>query len=125
MERVYTIPLRNVKKVKRTIRAPRAIREVQNFLFKHMKAEEVKIDESINHVIWARGIQKIPSKITVKAVKDDDGVVKFCRHFLRCRKSRVSRHQCRTYHLREKTCRSRLSRSHPCIRWRSCSCRSR
>ena len=37
MERVYTIPLRNV--------------------------------------IWERGIQKIPSKITVKAVKDDDGVV--------------------------------------------------
>ena len=63
MERVYTIPLRNVKEVKRTIRAPRAIREI-------------KIDESINHAIWERGIQKIPSKITVKAVKDDDGVVK-------------------------------------------------
>ena len=75
MERVYTIPLRNVKNVKRTIRAPRAMREVRNFLTKHMKASEVKIDESVNHVIWARGIQKIPSKITVKAVKDDDGVV--------------------------------------------------
>ena len=74
MERVYTIPLRNVKKVKRTIRAPRAIREVQNFLFKHMKAEEVKLDESINHEIWARGTQNIPSKISVKAVTDDDGV---------------------------------------------------
>ena len=76
MERVYTIPLRNVKKIKRTIRAPRAIREVQNFLTKHMKAEEVVLDDSINHAIWERGIQKIPSKITVKAVKDDDGVVK-------------------------------------------------
>lgn len=75
MERVYTIPLRNVKKIKKTIRAPRAIREVQNFLIKHMKADEVKLDESINHMIWERGIQKIPSKITVKAVKDDDGVV--------------------------------------------------
>ena len=75
MERVYTIPLRNVKKIKRTIRAPRAIREVQNFLTKHMKAEEVVLDGSINHAIWERGIQKIPSKITVKAVKDDDGVV--------------------------------------------------
>ena len=69
MERVYTIPLRNVKEVKRTIRA-------KNFLTKHMKASDVKIDESINHAIWERGIQKIPSKITVKAVKDDDGVVK-------------------------------------------------
>ena len=75
MERVYTIPLRNVKDIKRTIRAPRAIREIRNFLTKHMKAEEVKLDESINHVIWARGIQKIPSKITVKAVKDEEGVV--------------------------------------------------
>ena len=74
-ERVYTIPLRNVKDIKRTIRSPRAIREIKIFLTKHMKASEVKIDESVNHVIWARGIQKIPSKITVKAVKDDDGVV--------------------------------------------------
>ena len=41
----------------------------------HLKAEDVKIDESINHAIWERGIQKIPSKITVKAVKDDDGIV--------------------------------------------------
>ena len=70
------IPLRNVKEVKRTIRAPRAIREIKIFLTKHMKASDVKIDESINHAIWERGIQKIPSKITVKAVKDDDGVVK-------------------------------------------------
>ena len=65
----------NVKDIKRTIRAPRAIREIKIFLTKHMKASEVKIDESVNHVIWARGIQKIPSKVTVKAVKDDDGVV--------------------------------------------------
>ena len=65
----------NVKEIKRTIRAPRAIREIKIFLTKHMKAEDVKIDESINHAIWKRGIQKIPSKITVKAVKDDDGIV--------------------------------------------------
>jgi len=47
----------------------------KEFIQFHLKAEEVKLDESINHEIWARGIQKIPSKITVKAVKDDDGVV--------------------------------------------------
>ena len=58
MERVYTIPLRNVKNVQRTIRAPRAIREVRNFLTKHMKAEEVKIDASINHMIWERYLLK-------------------------------------------------------------------
>ena len=74
LERVYTIPLRNVKNVKKTIRAPRAIREVKNFLMKHMKVEDVVIDSSINEKIWERGIQKIPSKIKVKAtlVEEDD-----------------------------------------------------
>lgn len=74
LERVYTIPLRNVKNVKRTIRAPRAIREVRNFLMKHMKVEDVVIDASINEKIWERGIQKIPSRIKVKAtlVEEDD-----------------------------------------------------
>ena len=74
LERVYTIPLRNVKNVKRTIRAPRDIREVRNFLMKHMKVEDVVIDSSINEKIWERGIQKIPSKIKVKAtlVEEDD-----------------------------------------------------
>ena len=74
LERVYTIPLRNVKNVKRTIRAPRAIREVKNFLMKHMKVEDVVIDSSINEKIWERGIQKIPSKIKVKAtlIEEDD-----------------------------------------------------
>ena len=74
LERVYTIPLRNVKNVKMTIRAPRAIREVRNFLMKHMKVEDVVIDSSINEKIWERGIQKIPSKIKVKAtlIEEDD-----------------------------------------------------
>ena len=74
LERVYTIPLRNVKNVKMTIRAPRAIREVRNFLMKHMKVEDVVIDSSINENIWERGIQKIPSKIKVKAtlIEEDD-----------------------------------------------------
>jgi len=75
MERTYTIPLREVKNVQRTIRAAKAVRVVQEFLKKHMKATDVKIDASVNEKIWERGIQKIPSKIKVKAVKDSDGVV--------------------------------------------------
>ena len=41
---------------------------------KHMKVEDVVIDSSINEKIWERGIQKIPSKIKVKAtlVEEDD-----------------------------------------------------
>lgn len=72
MERTYVIPLRKVKNVQRTIRAPRAIREVQTFLKKHMKTDDVKLDASINEKIWERGIQKIPSKIKVKVTKDEE-----------------------------------------------------
>ena len=75
MERVYVIPLREVKNVPRTIRSPRAIRYVKEFIERHMKAEDVKLDASVNEKIWERGIQKIPPKIKVKAVKDEDGSV--------------------------------------------------
>ncbi len=75
MERVYVIPLRKVKNVPRTIRSPKAVRLVREFIQKHMKAEEIKIDASVNEKIWERGIQKVPPKIKVKATKEEDGVV--------------------------------------------------
>jgi len=75
MERVYTIPLRDVKKGPRTIRSPKAIRHVKEFLQRHMKSDDIKLDSSVNEKIWERGIQKIPPKIKVKAVKDEDGSV--------------------------------------------------
>lgn len=75
MERVYVIPLRKVKDVPRTIRAPKAVRVVKEYLQKHMKAEEIKLDASVNEKIWERGIQKVPPKIKVKAVKEEDGSV--------------------------------------------------
>jgi large subunit ribosomal protein L31e len=75
MERVYIIPLRDVKRVPRTIRSPKAIRLVREFLKKHMKSEDIKIDNSINEKIWERGIQTVPPKIKVKATKEEDGSV--------------------------------------------------
>ncbi len=75
MERVYVIPLRDVKNVPRTIRSPRAIRYIREFLKRHMKSDEIFLDSSVNEKVWERGIQKIPSKIKVKAVKEEDGSV--------------------------------------------------
>lgn len=71
-ERLYTIPLIKAKSVPRTKRAPRAIKEIRAFLMRHMKVENVKIDSSINELIWGRGRAKIPSKVRVKAVKTED-----------------------------------------------------
>jgi large subunit ribosomal protein L31e len=75
MERVYIIPLRDVKRVPRTIRSPKAMRLVREFLKKHMKSDDIKIDSSVNEKIWERGIQKVPPKIKVKATKEEDGSV--------------------------------------------------
>ena len=74
MEGIYTIPLRDVKRVPRNKRSPKAMRYIREFIEKHMKAEDVIIDQSVNEKIWERGIEKIPSKIKVKAVKEDETV---------------------------------------------------
>ena len=76
-EHVYTIPLRSVKSVPRWRRTNRAMSEVRDYLSKHMKtpAENVKIDKSLNEALWARGDEKPPQKIRVRAVKFDDGGV--------------------------------------------------
>ena len=76
-ERVMVIPLRKTKQAPRTRRANRAVKEVRESVMRHMKvdAENVWIDASVNDKIWERGIRNPPSKITVKAVKYDDGLV--------------------------------------------------
>ena len=77
IERIITIPLRATKAAPRTRRAMRAIKEIRENVARHMKtdAEQVWIDQALNEKIWERGIQKPPKKITVKAVKFDDGLV--------------------------------------------------
>jgi large subunit ribosomal protein L31e len=76
-ERVYTIPLREAKRVPRWRRSKRAMSEIRSYLSKHMKTpiEDVKIDPGLNEVIWARGNQKPPQKVRVRAVKFEDGGV--------------------------------------------------
>lgn len=75
LERIYTIPLREVKTSPRNHQADRAIRHIKRYLSKHMKAEDIWIDASVNEKIWARGMYTTPSKIRVRARKFDDGVV--------------------------------------------------
>ncbi|MHA1122518.1 MAG: 50S ribosomal protein L31e [Candidatus Heimdallarchaeota archaeon] len=36
-------------------RAPRAIRIMKKFIYRHMKAEDIIIDNELNEFIWARG----------------------------------------------------------------------
>ncbi len=93
VSRVYTIPLRNVKRYPRLRRAPRAIREIKIFVTRHMKPEDdehnvitdwkeacrlkkLYVDSKVNEKIWERGIEKPPSSIRVRVTKyKDDGTV--------------------------------------------------
>ncbi len=75
-ERIYVIPLKN-KGYTSSKAAPTAMKRVKQYLTRHMKVAEadIWIDESLNRAIWSRGKYKMPSKIRVKAVRFEDGVV--------------------------------------------------
>lgn len=87
LERVYTIPLTVTKIVPKTKRAPRAIKEIREFVKRHMMEEpstddkdkeppkEVWVDHKLNEMIWSRGIERPPAKIRVKAIRFEDGLI--------------------------------------------------
>lgn len=87
IERIYTVPLMITRQVPKTKRAPRAIKEIKEFVRKHMAEEvseedkekgekkDVWVDYKLNEVIWARGIEKPPRKVRVKAIRFEDGLI--------------------------------------------------
>ncbi len=72
---IYVIPLRDVQHTPRWERGKRAMKSVHDFLARHMKSEDIKIDQSINEAVWARGSHKPPTRIRVRAMKFEDGQV--------------------------------------------------
>jgi len=88
LERVFTIPLKMTKLVPRTKRAPRAIKEIKEYVLRHMadkspsedeeektRKREVWIDYRLNELLWVRGIEHPPSKVRVKAIRFEDGLI--------------------------------------------------
>ena len=73
-ERIYTIPLGDSRKAPRNRRAKRAIRIIREFVRRHAKASEVKIDGAVNEFVWSRGIQKPPRRVRVRVVMGEGGV---------------------------------------------------
>ncbi|VVB62193.1 50S ribosomal protein L31e [uncultured archaeon] len=77
LERIYIIPLRRAKIGPTSRAVPRAVDDIRHFLIKHMKVEQknVWIDDFLNKELWKYGKFWVPSKIRVRAVKFEDGVV--------------------------------------------------
>ena len=89
IERIYVIPLKKTG-FKSSSAAPSAIKRVKSFLTKHMKVkeDEIWIDDSLNEAIWNKGKYRMSSKIRVRAVKFEDGVVEAYLPELEFKKSR-------------------------------------
>jgi large subunit ribosomal protein L31e len=75
LTRVYTINLGRAWITPQHKRTDRVINIIKEFAKKHMKSEEIKIDQDLNRQIWKRGKTNPPRKVRVKMVKDDNGIV--------------------------------------------------
>jgi large subunit ribosomal protein L31e len=78
LEREFVIPLRaSQHQPSRRRRAGHALETVRRFVTRHMRGrrEDVWIDPRLNEYIWERGIQHIPSKVKVKAIRFEDGLI--------------------------------------------------
>ena len=76
-ERIYTVPLRKAYWTgSRLKRANRSVRILKEFVERHMKPEELLIQPEVNHEIWARGIQKPPRRLRIRATKNADNLVR-------------------------------------------------
>ena len=75
LEKVHTINLGKVLLSVDTHRATRAINMIREYARRHMKVEDIKIEEDLAHQIWARGARHPPRKIRVRMSKTDEGYV--------------------------------------------------
>ncbi len=76
-ERIYTVPLRKAYWTgTRLRRSNRAVRILREFVEQHMKPEELLIQPEVNERIWAKGIQKPPRRVRIRATKNSDNLVR-------------------------------------------------
>lgn len=75
LTRVYTINLGKAWLTPEYKRTDRVVNMIHEFAQKHMKSEEIKLDQDLNRQIWSRGKTNPPRKVRVKMAKDEDGVV--------------------------------------------------
>ncbi|MFH1249150.1 MAG: 50S ribosomal protein L31e [archaeon] len=81
IEREYIINLREeIQKVPRYRKAEKAVKAVREFLIRHMKVydndpKKIKLSKWLNEYLWKRGIRNPPTRIKIKAIKYEDGMV--------------------------------------------------
>lgn len=70
-ERIFTFNLRQAfEKGPRYKRTKKAINKLRSLVVRHMKCENVAIGHQLNSKLWEHGNRNPPSKIKVKAMKE-------------------------------------------------------
>jgi large subunit ribosomal protein L31e len=72
---LYTVNLGKAWITPQYRRTDRVINIVKDFAKRHMKTDDIKIDQDLNSQIWSRGKTNPPRKVRVKMVKDEDETV--------------------------------------------------
>ena len=75
LDRVYTIPLGKVLLSPDNRRAKRAINMIRDFARRHMKIDDVRIDEEVAKAVWSRGMRRPPRRIRVHMTRADEGYI--------------------------------------------------
>lgn len=73
--RVYTINLGKAWITPAHKRTDRVVNMIREFAEKHMKSNEIKLDQDLNRQLWSRGKTNPPRKVRVKMVREEDGTV--------------------------------------------------
>ncbi len=73
--RIYTINLGKARLTPRYRRTDRVVNMIREFARKHMKSNEVKLDQELNRHVWKRGKAHPPRRLRVRMTKDEDGIV--------------------------------------------------
>lgn len=76
-EKLYTIPLSRAKTAPKVRRSLGAIKVIKEYLIRNLNIEidSLHMDPSINEAIWSRGNKKIPSKIRIRVVQAEEGII--------------------------------------------------
>ena len=75
LSRIYTINLGKAWLTPRYRRTDRVVNMIREFAEKHMKTDEVKLDQELNRHVWKKGKANPPRRLRVRMNKDEDGIV--------------------------------------------------
>lgn len=75
-EKTLTVNLRHAYLAYSRKPAPRSVNLVRKVASKVFKTEDVKIDNSLNSILWSRGKTKAERRVAIKVQKLEDGTVR-------------------------------------------------